>query len=191
MVEEFFREIAKSRHSREPITFHVIGSTALMLQVSDFTKGTDDTDVLEVIHLEPSTKQELIELAGRGSRLHKTFAIYLDIVGNGIPFLPRIPCWHPTTMKVPNIDVKLLDIVDVVVSKLKTFRPRDVDDIDAMVRRDLVSHARLLERFEDAKTELAHDARASALHEIISNLNRVERDMLFVDETKVVLPPWV
>lgn len=191
MIELFFREIANARVTRDPLTFHVIGSTALMLQVPDYFKGTDDTDVLAVTEFEPSIKAELLALAGRRSALHSSFGLFLDIVGNGLPFLPHAPLWHAHAMEIPSFTVKVLDIVDVVVSKLKPYRPGDIDDITAMTRRGLVPHARLLERFEGAKLELAHDARARDLYKVIENLHEVERDLFGLEPTEIELPSWV
>ena len=68
-------------------------------------------------------------------------------VGNGIPFLPHVPSSHPVDAldaSLQQLDLFARDVVDIVVSKLKRFHANDQGDIDAMVERDLVTHARLL-----------------------------------------------
>ena len=51
-----------------------------------------------------------------------------------------------------------------------------------------VDHAMLVARFRAAVDELSGDARAADLDKHLANLHRVERDMLFVDETEIELP---
>lgn len=67
------------------IELKVIGSTALMLQ-ADYERGTKDSDVLETEALDPETQKRLLALAGQGIALHRRHRLYLDIVGNGVPF---------------------------------------------------------------------------------------------------------
>lgn len=85
----------------------------------------------------------------------------------------------------------MLDVVDVVVSKLKRFHSNDRKDIEAMIRRGLVPHARLIERFRGAVDEFIGDARAADLPRYIENFHRVERDMLMMPETEIEVPSWI
>jgi hypothetical protein len=85
----------------------------------------------------------------------------------------------------------VLDVVDVVVSKLKRFNANDQSDIDAMIERGLVPHDRLIDRFRAAVDEFMGDARAEDLPKYVANLHRVERDMLVVPETEIELPSWI
>jgi hypothetical protein len=85
----------------------------------------------------------------------------------------------------------VLDIVDVVVSKLKRFSPNDVSDIEAMAQRGLLDGTRLVERFRSAVDVYAMDARAGDLPRYVRNLHRVQRDFLFDAETPIELPGWV
>lgn len=141
-----------------------------------------------------SVKRELLELAGRLSSLHRKWSLYVEIVGNGLPFLPQAPRWN----SLPELDARLrhfrirvLDVVDVVVSKLARFEANDQADIDAMVERGLVPHDALIERFRSAVYMFELDARAPDLPKYVANLHRVERDMLDVDETEIDLPSWI
>ena len=90
-----------------------------------------------------------------------------------------------------HFEVHVLDVVDVVVSKLKPFRPSDRGDIKAMIDRKLVPHDRLVERFRDAVDDFAGGAGAEDLPRCIKNLNRIERDLFNVPESQIELPDWL
>ena len=175
------------------ICLRIIGSTALMMQTS-YARGTKDRDVLEADVLRGEVGARLKALAGPNSRLHAKHRVYLDIVGRGIPFLPRMPEFLP----VPHLDaqlahfrVEVLSVLDTVVAKLKRFNANDIDDIEAMVRLDLVDPERLGERFRSAVDVFLGDARADDLPRYIRNLHRVERDFLLAEESEIELPSWI
>lgn len=171
----------------------IIGSGALMLQ-SDYERGTKDGDVLQTAELSDAVKARLLQLAGRGTSLHQRHRLYVDIVPSGLPFLPRRPIWHPltdVTAQLQHFDVQALDVVDVVVSKLKRFHADDKADVSAMIERGLVSHTRLVERFREAVNVWQDGAGADHLPRYVSNLHEVERDYLLEAESEIELPSWV
>jgi hypothetical protein len=197
VFESFFQEIdrrwQRTESPQDKIRLRLIGSAALMLQ-TDYERGTKDSDVLETAQLTEGLQARLLELAGKGTDLHVRHKIYLDIVQGSLPFLPQVPLCHPLSalnQSLQHFEVEVLDIVDVVVSKLKRFNPNDVSDIHAMVDRDLVDHGRLIQRFEAAADAYSMDARASDLPKYVKNLNRVERDSFGVPETPIELPAWI
>lgn len=164
-----------------------------MLQ-ADYERGTKDGDVLESQDLTPEIRRGLLALGGRNTTLHRRNGIYLDIVFGALPFLPQRPRWHPQpalTETLRGFSIETLDIVDVVVSKLARFDANDQHDIEAMVERERVPHESLIERFRAAVDFLIGDAREVDLPEYVSNLNRVERDVLLVPETEIELPSWI
>ena len=59
-----------------------------------------------------------------------------------------------------------------------------------MIDRDLVPHADLVARFQDA-IDFAMDARGSDIPQYVRNLNRLERDAYLVAETVFELPNWI
>lgn len=186
VVDEFFREIDRrwTGPTTDRITLNIIGSGALMLQ-AQYERGTRDSDVLETESLTQPIKDALLALAGHGTKLASRTGMYLDIVRNGIPFLPRVPDWHPvSTLQLEHFEVHALAVVDVIVSKLKRFNANDVSDADAMIKLGLVDHAELVARFQSAFIEFSHDNRAADLERYLANLNRVERDLLGVSETE-------
>ena len=92
VVDEFFREIDRrwTEQATDRITLNIIGSGALMLQ-AQYERGTRDSDVLETESLTQPIKDALLALAGHGTKLASRTGMYLDIVRNGIPFLPSVP----------------------------------------------------------------------------------------------------
>ncbi|MFO0760134.1 MAG: DUF6036 family nucleotidyltransferase [Byssovorax sp.] len=194
-LEDFFRTFDQRwGGTRDPrIELRVLGSTALMLQ-SDYIRGTNDGDVLETASISGETKERLLALGGKGSPLHLRHGLYLDVVPNGLPFLPHGPRWHPLPALNGSLRVfavMVLDIVDVVVSKTKRFSANDQSDVQAMIDRDQVPHDRLVERFRSAVDVFSGDARAEDLPRYVRNLHRIERDMLGVGESEIELPGWI
>jgi hypothetical protein len=126
--------------------------------------------------------------------MHRRHRLYVDLVPPGLPFLPQGPAWRlveTLNKSLRHFELSVLDVTDVIVSKLKRFSASDVSDIEAMIDRGLVSHGVLLDRFRSAVDSYSMDARASDLPRYVENLNRVERDMLDVDESAIELPGWI
>ena len=194
-LEDFFREIDHAWRvpPDSKIELRVLGSAALMLQ-TDYTRATSDGDVLETASITGEIKSLLFALAGKGTRIHLRHGIYLDIVAGGLPFLPQGPLWHPLgelNASLTTFNVVVLDVVDLVVSKLKRFHANDQSDVKAMTDRDLVPHGLLVSRFRSAVDVFSGDARAEDLPRYVRALHRVERDMLGVPESDIELPPWI
>lgn len=195
MLEEFFAEIDAEwkRVGEEPLPLKIIGSTALFLQ-SSYSRGTKDSDILELQELSEPVTKELIRIAGKKSRISRRHHIYLDIVAPVIPFLPRVPLFHDLNdmnARLKNFRLSVLDVTDVVVSKLKRFSADDVEDIKNMVELNLVGPKNLVRRFESAIDRWSMDARADDFHQYVDNLHTVERDFLLVEESKIELPRWL
>lgn len=192
-VELFLRDLDRQwSRAEEKIPLKVLGSTALMLQ-TPYVRGTKDSDVLGVDPVLGEVAAKLIQLAGEGTTLHLKHQVYLDIVGPGIPFLPRPTLWHPADWlnhDLQSFVVNVLDVTDVVVSKLKRFNASDRNDIRAMVELDLIEHPKLVERFLCAADAWADGGSASDLPSYARNLNWVEREFLGEPETPYELPPW-
>ena len=90
----------------------VIGSTALFLQ-ADYSRGTKDTDILELENLTPNIQEKLLHFGGKESVLFKKYRIYLEIVGRSWPFLHQKPLFHPIeklNQSLKNFRIEALDI---------------------------------------------------------------------------------
>ncbi|MFT5680958.1 MAG: hypothetical protein ACI8RZ_001864 [Myxococcota bacterium] len=183
-IEDFFNELDDQWPDIEdpPITLKVIGSTALFLQTR-YQRGTKDSDVIETEQLDAEVREQLRVLAGPGSKMHRRHRIYLDVVSKGIPLLPPEPQWNHFDLRLNNFTIQLLDIADVVVSKLKRFNTNDQDDIRAMVEDGKVDHERMVERFKEVIERYKFDGRAQHLERMADRLNMAERDWFLVDET--------
>jgi hypothetical protein len=60
-----------------------------------------------------------------------------------------------------------------------------------MITRGLVTQRALISRFEAAKDIRQETSYADDLPKYVANLNRVERDYLNVEESKIDLPSWI
>lgn len=195
MHEDFFAEIDAAWRWPQPakLRLSVIGSAALMMQF-DYRRPTNDGDVLETLDLTQTIREQLLTLAGKGTELHRRRGMYLDVVANGIPFLAHTPRWRPLaepSQRLSHFELVALDVVDVVVSKLKRFHGNDRRDVSSMIERGLIAHDVLVARFRSAVDIFAYDARADDLPAIVRNFHTVERDFLLVPETEIALPSWI
>lgn len=194
-MEKFFLELDKQWKTlgEEPIQLSIIGSTALFLQ-SDYQRGTKDTDFLEIDEISENAFKAILKLGGKGSPLSKKFRLFIEIVKRPIPFLPVKPNFVILThlnKKLKNFRVEVLEIVDVLVSKLKPYRPQDLEDIREMINRNLVDPDKFSKRFLLAKERWLMDARAHELKSYIENFHEVQRELLGVLETPIELPAWL
>lgn len=172
----------------EPIRLQIIGSAALMLQAA-YERGTKDGDVLESGLGSPAIKERLLALAGPGTDMHRQFRVYIDVVKRAILFLPQQPLFRPLPgLSLKNFEAEVLDVNDVVLSKLKRYSNDDANDIRAMVDRKLIDHARLVARFEAAADWFSIDARAPDVSRYLKNLHTVERDILGIPPSNIELP---
>ncbi len=194
IIEEYFSELDKRWRlpQENPIPLRVIGAGALMLQ-TNYSRGTKDADILEIEEISGEIRKKLLELAGQGSELHRSYRLYLDIVREAITFLPQQPvfCEIRSLQELRNFKVEALDVTDTVVSKLKRFNANDVSDIRAMIKSGKVEHSKLLERFRMAVDRYSVDARAEDLPKYVKNLHTAERDYFMVPETDIKLPDWL
>ena len=187
--DEFLEELdgrwTDSSGSR--ITLRVLGSTALFLQTT-YVRGTKDGDVFETDQIDRQTRERLLAIAGPGTQMHHRHRIYLDIVARGVPLLPPDPLWHGYPLALVHFDVVVLDITDVVVSKLKRWNANDRDDVRAMVTMGHVDHDHLVERFSMVMERYKFDARSDLLPVMAERLNEIESDWFVVDETPFDFP---
>lgn len=191
MIKEFFLDLDRNwkTEGSEPILLRVLGSTSLFLQC-DYERGTKDSDILEIHEIDKEIFEKLKKLAGKDTRLAVKHGIYLDVVSPGLAFLPPKSLWK-SFEKLTNFHIELLEVVDVVVSKLRRFNTNDIKDIKEMTDRNLVDPTQLVHQFELAKEQWLLGSRAHELPKIIENLHTVQRDFLLTEETPVELPDWL
>jgi len=146
-------------------------------------RGTKAGDVLRTDGMDQGVVQALRAIAGEGSDLHARHRIHLDIVSPGVPMLPAEPLWHPLQLDLERFDVRVLDVHDVVVSKLKRWNAGDRDDARAMVEGGHVDRDRLVARFRSVTERYRFDGRADLLPVMARRLDQVERDGFALPET--------
>jgi len=176
------------------IRIRILGSMALMLQ-TDYQRGTKDGDLLYAEPIDARVKERLLALGGQGTPLARRHRIYLDVVSRGILMLPAQPLFVPLpalSAQLTHFEVEALSVPDVVITKLKPFRPTDIADIAAMILRGHVTHDQFVTLFRSAVERFADGATGGEkLPKIVANFHQIERDQFGVEETDIELPPWV
>jgi hypothetical protein len=122
--KSFFREIDSTL--TEEVRLHCLGGFVITM-VHEFDRVTVDVDILPVAS--KSDLESLINLAGQGSKLHKKYKVYLQIVGVApvpINYEDRLTEMFAGTFK--RLRLFALDPYDLVLSKLERNAPRDRED---------------------------------------------------------------
>ena len=121
----FFSEINAALG--EEIELHCLGGF-VMTMLYGLDRPTSDVDVLP-IGSNPAI-ESLIDLAGEGSKLHKKYKVYLQVVGvASVPenYEERLTEMFPLTFK--QLRLLALDPYDLALSKLERNTQRDRDDV--------------------------------------------------------------
>jgi len=131
----------------EEVHFHVFGGFAIHMQY-ELTRPTADVDIVSAVI--PGEKfNDLVELAGKGSELHKRFGVYLDPVGVIAP----IPIDY--TERLTNIAVNvfyrlrifIMDPYDIALSKIDRNVTKDRQDVSYLAKTVPLDLDILQERF--------------------------------------------
>jgi len=124
---------------------HCIGGFVVS-QCYGLGRETADLDILTVIPLQASA--QMMQLAGRGSTLHKAYRVCLDFVGvahypdNYESRLIRVfPVWT-------NLRVWALEPHDLALTKLDRSIERDIRDVVYLAKAGLIQRETLIARFE-------------------------------------------
>ncbi len=136
----------------ESIELHCLGGFALTT-LYGLERPTADVDVLP-IGSRPVT-QQLIELAGEGSPLHKRHKMHLQIVGVAtvpLNYEDRLIEMFPGRFK--HLQLFALDPYDLALSKIERNTQRDRDDVKHLARTVPLDLGILQERYQ---TELRPD----------------------------------
>ena len=136
----------------ESIQLHCLGGFA-MTTLYGLERPTADVDVLPIGAR--SVTQQLIELAGEGSPLHKRHKIHLQIVGVAtvpLNYEDRLIEMFPRSFK--HLHLFALDPYDLALSKIERNTQRDRDDVKYLARMVPLDLGILQERYQ---TELRPD----------------------------------
>lgn len=129
----------------EPVDFHSIGGFVVS-QHYGLGRETADLDILRVSPRQSA--ERAIELAGRGSLLHKRFRVYLDLVTVAnypedyeTRLVRAFPAWS-------NVCLWVLEPHDLALTKLDRSNDRDIRDVIYMAHAGLLDRDTLVGRFE-------------------------------------------
>jgi hypothetical protein len=164
----------------ERFDMFLLGRSALVM-LYGFTLSTRDIDV--VGRLNPNLDAKALELFGKDSATAASLGIYLDPVPQGLPPLPH---WYRKRAEmVPGswsvLRLWKLEVHDLAATKLKSFRAKDRQDLQALCDRGFLTAARLRESLEAAfplRSPKAEDAEndpdSPDWGTALANLRRVE-----------------
>ena len=121
-------------------------------------RSTSDVDFLDVA---PNARSSLVELAGKGSALHRKRKLYLDAVTVATPpesYQERlVPMYPKAWLKLRLYD---LESHDLALSKLERNPDRDRDDVRHLARVGRLKPDILVDRYyKELRPNLANQAR--------------------------------
>ena len=129
----------------EPVDFHCIGGFVVS-QYYGLGRETADLDILSLIPRQSADR--IIQLAGKGSSLHKVYRVYLDLVtvaNHPEDYEARLqrafPIW-------PNVRLWVLEPHDLALTKLERSNERDIRDVIFLAQAGLINRDTLVTRFE-------------------------------------------
>lgn len=141
---DFLKEV--DRLLSRPVELQCVGGFVLVMRYS-FPRVTNDIDYLPT--LAPAKQDRLLEIAGKGSSLHKQFHVYIQCIG-GVTTLTenyeeRLEDIFP--YQFDKLRMLALDPYDLVLSKLERNGPRDREDVRYLARSVPLNRDTLLARY--------------------------------------------
>jgi|SRR5882762_3699930 len=135
-----------------------------------FQRTTADLDVLSVVPT--AEQQKLAALAGRGSELHKTHGIYLDIVTVATypdDYERRLQEMFPRALR--HVRLLALDPYDLVLTKLTRNSDRDRADVEYLATAVPLDIAVLRHRYDaEMRSYVPHASREGLTLELWSEI---------------------
>jgi hypothetical protein len=175
----FLKAIDEQLTEDSKLEMFLAGGAAILLAY-DGEIATDDVDLIAVRKDLPTW---LVELAGKGSALHRETDYYLDIVAPGL--FPQEWGWRKRaltvdTLGLKHIELRILELHDLILSKLKRFAGKDRDDIRGLCEREEFSIDTLRSRFRNARQMFDFDQR----EKLDRNFQFVETEFLALEPTR-------
>lgn len=129
----------------EPADFHCIGGFVVS-QHYGFGRETADLDILTVIPRQAAAR--VVQLAGKGSALHRKHGVYIDSVGvvnypvdYGRRLVRAFPGWS-------KVRLWALEPHDLALTKLERSDDRDIRDVIFLAQAGLIRRDTLVSPFE-------------------------------------------
>jgi hypothetical protein len=132
-----------------------VGGGAAILLAYDGILATGDVDF---IGPKSGLLLEMSQLLGKGSEHHRQTKLYFDVVPPGL--FPSDMGWQGRTIPVnlpelQRVKLRVLEVHDLIVSKLKRFSDKDRRDVRALCNRPEIDIRTLRARYRQAR--LLHD----------------------------------
>jgi hypothetical protein len=131
------------------LDLYQLGRSALMLNYG-FPLSTKDIDFVSM--RDSDLEQKAIDILGKGTPLAEQAGVYLDPVPAGLPPLPH--WFKKRCQELPGgwkiLRLWQLEPHDLAVTKLKSFRAKDREDLQLMCDRGLLAAGKLLESLKAA-----------------------------------------
>lgn len=151
----FFTEV--DSRLTEDVQLHCCGGF-VVTQLYGVARTTSDIDFLGVV---PNLRNDLLEIGGKGSNLHRKHKVYLDAVTIATPpenYDERLKPMFPGAWR--RLRLFALEAHDLALSKLERNSERDRDDVQRLARAGQLRPEVLRERyFRELRPNLvAHEA---------------------------------
>lgn len=155
------------------VELYLGGAGAILLAYG----GQVATEDLDFIGEESGLLLELSQLAGKDSDVHRLTNYYLDILPPGR--FPSAMGWKERTIPVKvaglrHIELRVLEVHDLIVSKLKRFGSQDQENIRTLCDHPEFDASFLLERYREARKFYDYDQQ----EKLDGNFNLVETEFL-------------
>ena len=141
-----------------PAQLHLLGGFVLTT-VYGLPRPTADIDCVSVIPHE--TLQEILQIAGRDSRLARKHKVYLDLVGVADypeDYAERIVEVFPD--RFSKVQLFALEAHDLVLAKLTRNHPQDIEDVKFLAAGNRLNPRTLEERYyREVRPHLVNEAR--------------------------------
>jgi hypothetical protein len=142
----------------EDVYLHCCGGF-VVTQLYGVARTTNDVDFLGVV---PNVRNDLTQIAGKGSALHQKYKVYLDAVTVATPpedYQERLVPMFPGAWQ--RLRLLALEAHDLALSKLERNFERDRDDVQQLARAGHLRPEILRERYyrELRSNLMAHAAR--------------------------------
>lgn len=172
-IERFLHELDLLTEGG-PHTLYLSGGAAVVLGYGGIeqTKDVDAVGTREPFH------EILLTKAGRKSKLHSEMNLFFEVVP---PIYPWAPGWRdrsiPAEASLEHIQLRLLEVHDLIISKLLRLHAKDRSDIETLTRHETFSPETLVERYRAAREELKFYM-ADKVEKADKNLNVVLEQIL-------------
>jgi hypothetical protein len=146
------RELLPLAKAGERLDLYHIGRSALVFHLGMPLPhgGTRDVDAVQLGHPLSPLNQKAVELFGKGTPNASRLGLYLEMVNAGLPPLPH--GFRDRATEVPGdwrvIRLWRLDPHDLAVTKLKSFRLQDRQDLQFLCDADLLEAGKLRQALE-------------------------------------------